>query len=153
MSYESDYLDTFFIVFWLFIFLLTLLTEMKLKQFNLLCFTIASLVAAICGIFFASTIYQCIIFISLSFILGIAFYPIMKKRKIKRIFDNQISTFIGREAIVTKTIEPKKVGEIKFYDITWEAISNCDFPTNKEEEVLITGKCGVILVVTKRQTQ
>lgn len=80
---------------------------------------------------------------------SIFIHPINKRNRIKRIFENQITTYIGREATVSKTIQPDKIGELKFYNILWEAIPAGDYVLEEGEVVLITGKSGVNLVASK----
>jgi len=149
MAYNSDYLDDFFIVFWLALFVLTLIIELKLKHLSLINYSFAALVTSLCGAIFAYAQVQLIIFISLSLLFAILLSPLKRKNRTKRIFENQVCAFIGREATVIKKIDPQKVGQIKFYDMTWEAIpaNNCCIEVG--EEVLITGKSGLNLIVTK----
>ena len=118
-------------------------------MFSFINYSLAALVTAILGIIFATASEQLFFFIGLSFVFGIFSYPINKRKRIKRIFENQITIYIGREAIVSKTILPDKIGELKFYNIYWEAVSAGDYILEEGEVVLITGKSGLNLVASK----
>lgn len=149
MIYEFEFLNIFFIIFWFLLFIFSLFLELRYKYLSLLNFSFAALVAGISGIIFAEIPHQIAIFVSLSLAFLILLYPYYRKNKIQRIFDNQICTFIGREAIVSKTITPNEIGEIKFYDITWKAVCAGSYCLEEGELVLITGKSGVKLVASK----
>lgn len=142
-------LHLFFIIFWFCLFIFTLYMELKLRLFSLISYSLAALLTAILGIIFASVPEQLFIFIGFSFVFSIFVHPINKRRRIKRIFENQITTYIGREATVSKTIQPDKIGELKFYNIFWEAVPAGDYVLEEGEVVLITGKSGVNLVASK----
>lgn len=149
MDYEYEYLNTFFMIFWVILFFFTIIIERKHKNLELLNYSFAALVSFICGIAFANALYQVIIFSFCIIFFKILLNPYYKKVQKERIFENQITTFIGREAVVLKPIDPDTVGVIKFYSITWEAICGGNYTLEEGELVLITGRSGTNLIASK----
>ena len=89
---------------WLVMFLLSFLIEIKIRQLYFLNFLFASFITAIFSMLHSDAIFQLFIFVILFVVIRIVIHPILVKRKTYRIFINQICTFIGIEAVVTKTI-------------------------------------------------
>jgi membrane protein implicated in regulation of membrane protease activity len=99
----------------------------------------------------SDAIFQLFIFVILFVVIRIVIHPILVKRKTYRIFINQICTFIGREAVVTKTITCNEYGIINFAGISWNAITK-EEELKEGEVVLITNKFETFLVVSKINT-
>lgn len=136
---------------WLVMFLLSFLIEIKIRQLYFLNFLFASFITAIFSMLHSDAIFQLFIFVILFVVIRIVIHPILVKRKTYRIFINQICTFIGREAVVTKTITCNEYGIINFAGISWNAITK-DEELKEGEVVLITNKFETFLVVSKINT-
>lgn len=136
---------------WLVMFLLSFLIEIKIRQLYFLNFLFASFITAIFSMLHSDAIFQLFIFVILFVVIRIVIHPILVKRKTYRIFINQICTFIGREAVVTKTITCNEYGIINFAGISWNAITK-EEELKEGEVVLITNKFETFLVVSKINT-
>lgn len=149
MDYDFEYLNVFFIILWFVIFVFCSFIEYKIKDIDLLHYGLGALTSGICGLIFATIFYQAIIFVISIIVFRILLNSYYRKKQTIRIFENQICTYIGREAIVSKPIDPNHIGEVRIFSTTWEAICGGDYSLEEGELVLITGKSGVNLVVSK----
>ncbi len=146
-------LRTFFVFFWFGLFIAALKIELLLKQLSLINISFASFFTGIFSTISKEIPGQIILFLILTIVFRIAIQPFYKKRKIKRIFENQIVPFIGREAVVTKQLSKSVVGEITFSGMHWEALSSENDTFEVGEKLLITNSVDSILVVSKLENQ
>lgn len=136
----SHLINPTFIIIWFLIFAIMLISEIISKDFSTLCYSVSAFITFICAILFVNPLKQIIIFLLLSAILKLASFPIRKKVYKKRRFKKQISSLIGRYAIVTKPISENKVGEVSIDGILWPALTfdNQTFQINQRVYILST---------------
>jgi membrane protein implicated in regulation of membrane protease activity len=142
-------LDWFMVVAWGIIFLVTLFIELETMDLVTIWFCISAIVTLICGIIFLEPIWQCVLFVSLSFVLILITQPLAKKRMKVGIIRTNTDKLIGEIGIVTKEIVPNEIGEIKVENQLWRAINTEGLSFAVGEEVMIDAISGIKLVVSK----
>lgn len=144
------FINIFFMVFWIFLFIFLSILEYKLKDYNFFSYAIGAFFAGLSGFIFATVPEQLFIFLFFIIVSNIIIYPIKRKARYQRIFDSQVAIYIGREAKVSKTIYPGQIGELTFEGISWEAIASSeDLLLEEGETVLISGKSELNLIASK----
>lgn len=137
------------LLFWIAVFIFSIYLEKKEKQLYFIHIIVSSFVVTIYS-FFSDTIKkQLVVFIVLFVLIRLIIQPFINRKRNKRIFENQICTFIGNEAIVSKTISKDQSGEINFYGIVWDAITKEEDILTVGMHVLIKDKENLSLVVSK----
>ncbi|HPR50835.1 MAG TPA: NfeD family protein [Deltaproteobacteria bacterium] len=84
---------------------------------------------------------------------------LLLRRKFQRVFTGTaISTeempsdeFIGKKAVVKQTITPGRPGKVELHGSTWTA--EADEPIEENEYVVVSGRDGLVLQVTKQQKE
>jgi len=142
-------LDWFMVVAWGVIFLVTLFIELETMDLITIWFCISALVTCVFGIMFLAPIWQCVMFVGLSFALIIITQPLAKKRMKTGIIKTNTDRLVGEIGIVTKEIVPNEIGEIKVENQLWRAINNEGLSFTVGEEVMIDAISGIKLVVSK----
>lgn len=148
---DFEALRIFFVVFWFAVFIISLKLELLLKQLSLISITFASLFTGIFGTLFSSVPMQIILFLILGLIIRISIHPAFYKKKVIRIFENQIAPFIGREAIVSKDVSKDIVGEVAFNGMRWEASTKENQKFLVGEKIVISDKEGIVLLISKSE--
>ncbi len=146
-SNESLYWIMFSI--WLGIFIITLFMEINTADLTIIWFCIASLVAFILALFGIPYVIQIVVFIILSFILLLATKPLTKNMMNKTLIRTNADRIISTIGIVTKTINPDDIGEVKVGSEYWRAISADNTLINEDEKVVIISFSGNKVVVSK----
>lgn len=113
---------------------------------------VAALIVCLLSIFMHNLFAQVSIFVILSTLLLIVTRPFVERFVIKkddRVVTNAFS-IIGKEAKVTKTIDPiTKLGQIKIGAETWTARTDGDIPLEEGDVVVVDAIDGVKAVVSK----
>ncbi|MGD9605152.1 MAG: NfeD family protein [Bacilli bacterium] len=142
-------IDWIMMITWLAVFVITLIVELETSNLTTIWFCVSSVVAIVCGVFFADPYLQVIIFVVLSLILVLATRPLTKKMMRRDIIKTNSDRLIGMIGIVTKEIVPNEIGEIKVDNNLWRAINNDNLSFVVGEKVLIDAIVGIKLVVSK----
>lgn len=135
---------------WVGIFVVSIILEAVTFDLVSIWAAIAALVVLFISFTSVSPLIQVIIFFVLAFLLFVFTRPLVKRRVHIDVTPTNAQAVIGKNAIVTKTIEPFKMGEVKVDGSFWSAISH------QEDEIIFQGDIvkvleikGVKLVVIK----
>lgn len=137
------------LLFWIAVCIFSMFLERKEKQLYFIHVIVSSFIVTVYSFFTDAIKNQLVVFIILFIFIRIIIQPFINQKRIRRIFENQICTFIGNEAIVSKDISKDKRGEVNFYGIVWDAITKEDDILTVGMHVLIKDKEDLNLVVSK----
>ena len=126
------------------------IAEIATTGFLIFWLGLGSLLAMVTSFITDSILIQTIVFVVSSTLLILLTKPFVKKitKKDKTIVTNAFS-IVGKDAIVTTTIDPKQgIGQIKVDGETWSAKCSDDIVIEKGTEVKILAIDGVKAVVS-----
>ena len=113
--------------------------------------SVAALVATLLG---ATTVWQCIIFVTVSLLVLIATRPYVKKVIESRAEPTNADRCIGKEAIVSEKIDNRAgQGQVKIGGVTWTARSEDESVIEADEIVKVKKIEGVKVIVSKIKTE
>lgn len=139
---------------WAALTVVLVIVEALTVQLVTIWFAVGSLAAVIASLAGASEVWQCIIFAAVSLLVLILTRPYVKKAIEKRAVPTNADRCIGKEAIVTETIDNRAgVGQVKIGGIAWTARSEDDSVIECDEVVLIKKIEGVKVIVEKIKTE
>ena len=135
--------------FWIILFAGCLFLEIVTSGFYLLSVGIGAAAAGIANYLGIDPMIQVIIFAIVTIICLIASRP-FANRLTRGSPDKKATSdrFIGKEGVVSKTIDPDNAGMIKIYGETWRAISDDSIAI--DEKVIVEEVKGVKLKVRKK---
>ena len=90
----------------------------------------------LCSLFFDNASLQVGIFVVVSFIALLLTKKIVNKVKNKQIIPTNLDRVIGKIGIVTETISPLKIGEVKVDGKRWSAVSDTEIKLNEKVKIL-----------------
>lgn len=126
------------------------IAEIATTGFLIFWLGLGSLLAMVTSFITDSVFIQTIVFVISSTLLILLTKPLLKKitKKDKTVVTNAFS-IVGKDAIVTTTIDPKQgIGQIKVDGETWSAKCSDDIVIEKGTEVKILAIDGVKAVVS-----
>lgn len=126
------------------------IAEIATTGFLIFWLGLGSLLAMVTSFITDSILIQTIVFVVSSTLLILLTKPLLKKitKKDKTVVTNAFS-IVGKDAIVTTTIDPKQgIGQIKVDGETWSAKCSDDSVIEKGTEVKILAIDGVKAVVS-----
>lgn len=126
------------------------IAEIATTGFLIFWLGLGSLLAMVTSFITDSILIQTIVFVVSSTLLILLTKPLLKKitKKDKTVVTNAFS-IVGKDAIVTTTIDPKQgIGQIKVDGETWSAKCSDDIVIEKGTEVKILAIDGVKAVVS-----
>ena len=121
---------------WLIIFIVLIITELLTINLVTIWFAIGSLVSFFVSLFSDNTSLQIGIFVVVSFIALLLTKKIVNKVKNKQIIPTNLDRVIGEVGIVTETISPLKIGEVKVDGKRWSAVSDTEIKLNEKVKIL-----------------
>lgn len=142
-------MDWIMVVAWVLIFVITLIIELETLNLTTIWFCISSVVALICGIFFANPLLQIGIFVGLSMLLVFLTKPLTKKMMLTSVIRTNTNRFIGEVAVVVKAFSASEIGEVKIENELWRAVSDDELEFTAGEKVIVDAISGNKLVVSK----
>ena len=137
-------------VFWLIAAGVFFIAEIATTGFLIFWLGLGALLAMVTSFITDSVFIQTIVFVISSTLLILLTKPLLKKitKKDKTVVTNAFS-IVGKDAIVTTTIDPKQgIGQIKVDGETWSAKCSDDIVIEKGTEVKILAIDGVKAVVS-----
>ncbi|MDD3107271.1 MAG: NfeD family protein [Bacilli bacterium] len=134
---------------WALIFIITLVIELGTADVTTIWFCLGSLIALICAAIPLDPFIQILVFMGSSIILILLTKPLTKKMMNREIIRTNADKIVGMIGVVTKTIFPDEIGEIKVDNSTWRAMCNESITVEVGEKVLISAVSGNKAVVTK----
>ncbi|MDD3171033.1 MAG: NfeD family protein [Bacilli bacterium] len=134
---------------WALIFVVTLIIELSTADLTTIWFCLGSLVALLCAAIPLNPAIQVFIFIGVSVILLFATKPLTKKMMNRDIIRTNADKIVGMIGVVTKTIFPNEIGEIKVDNNDWRAICNEGVTVEVGDKILVSAVSGNKAVVTK----
>ena len=134
---------------WISVFIITLFIELNTADLTIIWFCIASLVSFILALFGISYVIQIVVFVVVSFVLLIATRPLTKNMMNKTLIRTNADRIISSIGIVTKTINPGEIGEVKVGSEYWRAVSADNTQIEEEEKITVISFSGNKVVVSK----
>ncbi len=142
------------IYFWAALTVVLVIVEAATVQLVTIWFAVGSLAAVIANLAGANVIWQSIIFVAVSLIVLALTRPYVKKAIEKRAVPTNADRCIGREAIVSETIDNRAgQGQVKIGGITWTAKSEDDSVIEPNEVVVVKKIEGVKVIVSKIKSE
>ena len=124
---------------WVAVFVISAIVEAFSLDLTSIWITCGAIIPFIIAIFAPEAIiWQIIVFIVVTLVLMIFIRPIAKKCLTKRTHKTNISSFIGKKAILISDITPYELGTIKINDIVWNVTTkdNSTISANNEVEII-----------------
>lgn len=138
------------VYFWAALTVILVIVEALTVQLVTIWFAVGSLAAVIASLAGANTVWQCVIFAAVSLLALILTRPYVKKAIEKRAVPTNADRCIGKEAIVTETIDNRAGrGQVRIGGIAWTARSEDDSLIECDEVVLVKKIEGVKVIVEK----
>lgn len=138
---------------WALIFIITLIIELGTADVTTIWFCLGSLIALICAAIPLDPLIQILVFLGSSIVLLLLTKPLTRKMMNKEIIRTNADKIVGMIGVITKTIFPDEVGEIKVDNSTWRAVCNESVVIEVGEKVLISAVSGNKAVVAKISDQ
>ncbi len=137
-----------YLIFWLITFIVLLVCELVSSALVSVWFCGGALVAIVANLLSAPFLVQLIIFIVVSAVLLIITRPLAKKILKKDTLKTNVSSLIGKKAVVTKEIDNTEcIGEINVNGQIWSARSFDDEIIKESSNVVIEDIQGVKAIV------
>lgn len=137
-----------YLIFWLITFIVLLICELVSSALVSIWFCGGALVAIVANLLSAPFLIQLIIFIIVSAVLLIITRPLAKKILKKDTLKTNVSSLIGKKAVVTKEIDNTEcIGEINVNGQIWSARSFDDEIIKESSNVVIEDIQGVKAIV------
>ena len=137
-----------YLIFWLITFIVLLVCELVSSALVSIWFCGGALVAIVANLLSAPFLIQLIIFIVVSAVLLIITRPLAKKILKKDTLKTNVSSLIGKKAVVTKEIDNTEcIGEINVNGQIWSARSFDDEIIKESSNVVIEDIQGVKAIV------
>lgn len=137
-----------YLIFWLITFIVLLVCELVSSALVSVWFCGGALVAIVANLLSAPFLIQLIIFIIVSAVLLIITRPLAKKILKKDTLKTNVSSIIGKKAVVTKEIDNTEcIGEINVNGQIWSARSSDDEIIKESSNVVIEDIQGVKAIV------
>ena len=137
-----------YLIFWLITFIVLLVCELVSSALVSIWFCGGALVAIVANLLSAPFLIQLIIFIVVSAVLLIITRPLAKKILKKDTLKTNVSSLIGKKAVVTKEIDNSEcIGEINVNGQIWSARSFDDEIIKESSNVVIEDIQGVKAIV------
>ena len=122
---------------WLVLFIVLVFIELATVNLVTIWFAIGSLVSFFVSLFSDNTSLQIGIFVVVSFIALLLTKKFVNKVKNKQIIPTNLDRVIGKIGIVTETISPLKIGEVKVDGKRWSAVSDTEIKLNEKVKILV----------------
>lgn len=140
--------------FWIALTVVLVIVEALTVQLVTIWFAAGSLAAVIAAFAGADTLWQCIIFAVVSLASLLLSRPYVKKAIEKKAVPTNADRCIGKEAVVTVTIDNRAgSGQVKIGGEIWTARSEDGSVIGEDETVLIKRIEGVKVIVEKVKTE
>lgn len=138
-----------FAVIWLIIAAVCGIIEALTMGLTTIWFTGGAIMAAVTAMAGLSLAVQIIVFLVVSIVLIYFTKPLAKKKLKVGSEKTNVDALVGRQALVTETIEPFCTGQAKVDGLVWSAVSKETQSTIKSgTTVIINGIEGVKLIVS-----
>ncbi|CCV64358.1 Nodulation efficiency family protein, NfeD [Alteracholeplasma palmae J233] len=130
---------------WLGIFVLSVTFEFVSLELVSIWFAIAAIPSLILAMVNIPLHYQLIVFFIISCVLIFLTRPVVLKYFKRNEVKTNVDAYIGKVAVVTKTITPNNSGLVKFEHLIWTAISDAEIKEDALVKILAVE--GVKLIV------
>ena len=134
---------------WISVFVVTLFIELNTADLTIIWFCVASLVSFILALFGISYVIQIVVFVVVSLVLLLATRPLTKNMMNKTLIRTNADKIISTTGVVTKTISPDEVGEVKVGTEYWRAVSADNTLIEENEKITVISFNGNKVVVSK----
>lgn len=135
---------------WLIVFAIAFVLEICTVQLVSIWFCVGAFFAEIAKLLGCTSVVQFVIFISISCILLVLFYPFVRKSLKKKTFNFNAGKVVGKNAIVVQKIDNTSgEGQVKVEGEIWSAKSQSGEIIPENETVYVEKIEGVKLIVKK----
>ena len=137
------------IVIWATIIIVTIVVELATDNLVTIWFSLGAVAALIALAFGASEYIQMIVFVGASALFLIATRPLTKRMMQRSIIKTNADKVIGQIGVVTASITPGEIGEVKVDNNLWRAINLDGKSFEVGEKVIVDAISGIKVVVSK----
>ncbi len=138
-----------YIIIWAIAIILAVIIEISTEGLTSIWFALAALISLILAVLQVSPIIQLIVFVAASILFILLSRPIVKKFMNKEIVRTNADKIVQMVGVVTKSILPNEIGEVKVNSELWRAISFDSEVINEGDKVIINSFSGNKLLVSK----
>jgi len=137
-------------IYWIILFLVLLFIELATVNLVSIWFAIGAVAAFFTSFITDSVVIQLLVFVVVSVFALFLTMPMVKKvRNKEKVVPTNLDRVIGKEAEVTKKIDPTHYGEVEIFGTVWTATSGDNLKVG--EKVIVDAIDGVKLIVKKRE--
>jgi len=141
-------MNEYMIWFWLAVFVIAVGFEFATTEFVSIWFAIAAIPSLLIAIFAPGSLWlEVIVFFAVGFVLMALTRPLVVKYFRRNVVDTNVDAYIGKIALVIKSISDVQYGSVKFEGIEWTAMSNESIEAGAKVKILAIE--GNKLIVTK----
>lgn len=138
-----------YIIIWGIVLATAVVVEISTDGLTSIWFAIAALVSLILAAVNIDPIIQLIVFVVASIVLLLASRPIVKKFMNKEIVRTNSDKLVNMVGVVTKSINPNEVGEVKVNAELWRAITLDSESIEVGKNVVVNSFSGNKVIVSK----
>lgn len=138
-----------YIIIWGIVLATAVVVEISTDGLTSIWFAIAALVSLILAAVNIDPIIQLIVFVVASIVLLLASRPIVKKFMNKEIVRTNSDKLVNMVGVVTKSINPNEIGEVKVNAELWRAITLDSESIEVGENVVVNSFSGNKVIVSK----
>lgn len=138
-----------YIIIWAIAIILAVIIEISTEGLTSIWFALAALISLILAVLQVSPIIQLIVFVAASILFILLSRPIVKKFMNKEIVRTNADKIVQMVGVVTKSILPNEIGEVRVNSELWRAISFDSEVINEGDKVIINSFSGNKLLVSK----
>lgn len=138
-----------YIIIWGIAAIVAVIIEISTEGLTSVWFAIAALISLILAAFSIRPLIQLIVFVCVTIALLFITRPLVKKFMSKEIIRTNSDRLIQMIGVVTKTISPGEIGEIRVNSELWRAFSLPNETILEGEKVIVNSISGNKLLVSK----
>lgn len=138
-----------YIIIWGIVLATAVVVEISTDDLTSIWFAIAALVSLILAAVNIDPIIQLIVFVVASIVLLLASRPIVKKFMNKEIVRTNSDKLVNMVGVVTKSINPNEIGEVKVNAELWRAITLDSESIEVGKNVVVNSFSGNKVIVSK----
>lgn len=138
-----------YIIIWGIVLATAVVVEISTDGLTSIWFAIAALVSLILAAVNIDPIIQLIVFVVASIVLLLASRPIVKKFMNKEIVRTNSDKLVNMVGVVTKSINPNEIGEVKVNAELWRAITLDSESIEVGDNVVVNSFSGNKVIVSK----
>lgn len=128
--------NSYFIIAWALVFVITLIIEITTSQMVSIWFSIAAIISFVLSLFKIRWEIQVLVFLICSVLFLIIFKFVFKNKLIGKNDKTNIDAVIGEDIFVDESVGPNKLGSAKIRGIVWTITSKDEIETGQLATIL-----------------